>query len=182
MVVLHKVQVTWSGTKGLPGVSTFYCQDAVDNVITSLDVFYKTFQNNIPTGVTITYPSSGLDIDSVTGQAVGSWKGVGTPAPVACNGAGGFAAPVGAVINWHTGAYVSGRELRGKTFMVPLIGSQFDDGTLLNLSKSEFQGAADALIFNAPTLGVWSRKTGTFRTVSTASIPDKAVVLRSRRD
>lgn len=182
MVTLQKIQVTWTGKKGLPGVNTFYSEGAWDNVITALDLFYKTCQNNIPAGVVITYPSSGLEVDAATGQAVGSWVGTGTPAPVTCTGAGGWAAPIGAVVNWHTGSYVAGRELRGKTFLVPLTGGMFDDGTMIDSFKGELQSAADALIFNAPTLRVLSKKTGVSRPVLTAKIPDMAAVLRSRRD
>jgi hypothetical protein len=101
---------------------------------------------------------------------------------MACTGAGSWSSPVGAVINWLSGSYVAGRQLRGKTFMVPLIGSQFDQGHLLAASKSEFQGSADALVLNAPLMRIWSRKTGIVRPVSTALVPSKAVVLRSRRD
>lgn len=182
MTTLNKIQVTWSGVKGLPGISTFYSENAVDGLLAALHGFYNDFANNIPSGVVISFPKSGLTIDSTSGQANGSWSTTNTTASITCTGAGSWASPVGCVVNWRTGSYVAGRELRGKTFMVPLIGSQFDQGHLLAASKSEFQASADALVLNGADMRIWSRKTGIVRTVTAATIPDKAVVLRSRRD
>lgn len=182
MTTLSKIQVTWDGVKGLPGVSTFYTEGGESNLRTALHQFFNDFANNVPSGVVWKFPSSGLTIDSTSGQAVGSWSDTTAVADIAATGAGAWSSPVGAMVNWLSGSYVAGRQIRGKTFMVPLISSQFANGALLPGSLSEFQGSADALVFNAPLMRIWSRKTGIVRPISKAVVPNKAVVLRSRRD
>ena len=126
-------------------------------------------------------------IESTTGVISGSWAGAAQPS-VSGTGVGAYTAPSGCVINWRTAGVVDGRRLRGRSFMVPLHGGAYDsDGTIsaaaltsLRTALATFQAAA------APVLQVWSRPLdgagGSNHTVTSADIPDKAAILRSRRD
>jgi hypothetical protein len=76
----------------------------------------------------------------------------------------------------------AGREIRGRTFVVPMATNAYDtDGTLAASTVSAFQTAANTVLTAAPTFRVWSRKGALAATCSSALAVDKAVVLRSRR-
>jgi hypothetical protein len=104
---------------------------------------------------------------------------------------GNFSGTTGAVITWRTGGVRNGRRVRGRTFLVPTSSILYDvDGTLNATSITDLQTAANALLAT-PTgglqMGVWSRPSGIgatdggFHPILSASVPDMAAVLRSRR-
>lgn len=182
MTVISQVRVAWTGLKGLPGVSTFYFDATTAIPLAGLRTLFDAGKATLPSPCVIQVPNSGLNIESTTGQPVSSWTS-GSSAAVNCTGLNGYAAPVGGIINWTTGVYVGGRQLRGKTFLVPLITSQYDgDGTLVAASKTLWENAAATFLAGAPSFVIWSRKNGTVSPVTASAVPDKAVVLRSRRD
>lgn len=104
-----------------------------------------------------------------------------------------YAAPAGAMIQWETGAVVRGRRLRGRTFLVPLASNAFQaDGTLSAATMDDLGDAAEVI---TRTTGaqflVWSRpvraaggaitEEGLSRRINSATIPDRAAILTSRR-
>lgn len=181
MTALNQVRIGWQGTAGMPGVSTFYSVGDPTFLVNKLQTFFEALKVRIPAGITITYPNVGNVIDSSTGLATGVWS-AGTTASTICSGTGTWAAPVGCVVNWRTGFYAGGRELRGKTFIVPLTSGQFEtNGTLADSGVTAIQTAANAVVGGGNPLHVWSRKAGANAPVTSATVPDRAIVLRSRR-
>jgi hypothetical protein len=182
MAVIHQIRVAWTGAIGTPGVSTFYCSGPAASMQASLVTFFTNEKSLIPAAYNITVPNTGTDIDTATGQPSGTWTG-GTATTIAGTGAGNYSAPSGACIIWHTGSYLNGRELRGKTFMVPLMATCYaTNGTLNDTDRAGMQSDANVLRGSAGTMVVWSRRAGAVATVSSATVADKAAVLRSRRD
>lgn len=204
MASLDRVRVKWVGTfTGQPGVSTFYFLDAAAH-LSHLKDLYGLILNYIPTDVTILVENAGETIESTTGDAVGSWTGTD---PGAAPGAdsGTYAAPLGALFQWNTDTYLSGRRLRGRTYIVPLGASAFDaDGNLDNGFLGVARGAAASqLALFAGDLVVWQRprpafpswtdkygrfhsavaaRGGGYAAATSSAMPDFAAVLRSRRD
>lgn len=182
MASLCKIQISWTGISTGPGVSTFYLDNTGTPDLTPFKTFFEAIKTSIPAAVTIKYPSSGLRIDSFTGAATGTWAAT-APADTVATGAGTYSAPVGAIINWRTGVYSAGRELRGKTFVVPLASVCFGGtGLLQGTTQTQLQNAAIALKNTAVTLVAFSKTHHDIAPVSTASVPLLAAVLRSRRD
>src|SRR5674476_946106 len=124
---------------------------------------------------------------------------MGAVGPATRTGGDNYAAPVGMCVDWNTGVVMDLHRLRGRTFVVPCSGAQFDvDGSPLSTAVSGLQSAGDALIAADGNLMVWHRpraakaadgsrpavtaRAGGYANVTTAHVPDKAVVLRSRRD
>jgi len=201
---LDRVRVAWTGTfTGQPGVSTFYFLDAVPN-LTHLKDLYGLIAASIPNDVTIAVEGSGETIESTTGEAVGSWSGT---APASLNGGSGaaYSAPVGAIFQWLTGTYFSGRQLKGRTYVVPLASTAFNlDGSLDSGFLATARGAATSqLAAFAGNLVVWQRprpatpawtdkygrthpaisaRGGGHAVVTSGTVPSFAAVLRSRRD
>lgn len=181
MGALNQVRVAWTGFSGGPGVSTFYFVAPAAPPLAALKTFFDGWKAFIKDSVTLTFPSSGLQYESSTGAAVGTWAAA-APAATACTGAAGYAALAGGITNWLTGSYLAGRQVRGKTFMVPLVSSSYDaDGTFLPGFLTPTRAAATAFVAAAPDFRIWSRKNLAAVAVTSANVPDKVMYLTSRR-
>ncbi len=186
MPTINRVIVDWTGFVGAPGVSVFY-RGAVFPDIADITAFFANLAGYFPGSVTIQLRPQGDTIDVATGVINGIWSGA-PQAAVSGSSTGDYASPVGAVVNWLTTAIVAGRHLRGKTFLVPLSGSAFDsDGSLDPTHLAGIKSAAaqyitdsggDALVYSKPRPGV----PGSESAIYAATVPDKAAILKSRRD
>lgn len=186
MATISKVPVALTGFLGGPGVNTFYILGEVDDLQPLRD-FYGSFVSELPNDVTVSFPTTGVTVDSVTGGLTGSWSAP-SETDVTGTDTAKFAAGVGTVIRWITATVLDGRILRGRTFIVPLAGDCFENNGLLTLSRQAiFQGAADTLVTAfAGALLVWHRPVdglaGAGIPALGAYVPRKPAVLRSRRD
>jgi hypothetical protein len=183
-MVMNRVRVVWSGLGGLPGLSTFYMDTATSDP-TAIRTFFDAIKTQFPSPLTWQVENSGDKVNEINGEIVGSWAG---PAQTVVSGisAAAYSAPSGAIVRWITGAVVDGRRPTGRTFLVPLLSSAYDSsGTLSSTAVTTIQGAATALV-SALALKVWHRpKAGTggqALVITSALVPDKAYVLRRRRD
>lgn len=199
MAPIHRVRTTWTGMTGGPGVSTMYCTD-ISPFRTALAAFWLNVYDYIPATTLLTVEATGDIIDGTSGELTGAWTD-GTPhlLPGAAPNAG-YSAASGAVVNWLTNTILDGKRLRGKTFMVPLAANAYGlDGTLLDAVVTDLrQGAATFVTAVANNFVVWrpnrvasdgdathppvTERAGGFGPVVLSTIPDKAAVLRSRRD
>lgn len=192
MASINRVRVSYSGLQGGNGVSTFYCQDAA-TFLAPLLAMYASLADKMPDLLSITVEQSGDVLDNITGDLTGTWDATGG-GPVNPTGNGPYSAPTGCCINWLTSVVVDGARLRGKTFLVPLVGGAFDvDGSISVLTLSALQSAANNFVTaTAGNFVVWHRprpdthplgqRDGTSSAVTSAVIRDKAAILRSRRD
>jgi hypothetical protein len=165
----------------------------------SIHDFWDTFKALLPVDVHIVVDPSGDTIEDTTGDLVGSWAGdpqdeiVGTDTTP-------YAAPVGAMVNWTTGTVLDGHRLRGKSYIVPITGQQFqNDGSLGATALTLLGGAAtEFVIEQSASFVIWHRprdakaadgsrpavtaRAGGHAVVTGNRVPDFAAVLRSRRD
>lgn len=193
MVDLYKMQVTWSGTTGLPGTTTLY--SLAIPPVSGVKAMFTSLKAYFPAGLTWTIPASGDVIDETTGILTGAWSS-GSALSEVSSGSTAYAGGVGCVIRWTTTTIVEGRRLRGRTFMVPMIVGSYDtDGSLTAGMVGFVQTAATALVTAySSNLVVWSRpkkdpddpetiiRPGSHGIVTGAQAIDKVAVLRSRRD
>lgn len=203
MAALQRLRCTWTGFAGAPGISTFYSLDASQQK-TSLVALFEAVKGSLPADVTINVAGSGDVLDDATGLITSSWT---SGVDIAKQGTdpGAYSAPAGYEIVWTTSGIVNGHRVRGRTFMVPCAASMFDvDGTLL-LSNAEFvrsgvtsfygSEATNTRIWSRPRLafGAWTDQRGKVHkaqaardgssfAITSGVVPDKSVVLRSRRD
>jgi len=186
MATIERIRCQWSGFTGSPGLSTFYCTDAI-TLLPQVRTFFQAFTAFLPPAVVISFEPFGARIESTTGVLTGAWSTGVTPATVQGSSAASYSAPAGMMVNWLTTAVVNGRFLRGKTFLVPAAAAALD-GTPATAAVSALQAAAVALNGAGGNLLVWHRPTteaptsGAAFAVSSVQVPDKIVVLRSRRD
>lgn len=198
MATLQRVRVSMTGFPGAPGVMTFACSD-VNTFIPALNTWLGSMAQWIPADVTLAVESSGDVFDSFTGEISATWN-VGTQPPVTGTALGIYAAPVGFVAEWLTSVHLSGRRLRGRTFVVPAAAAIFDlTGNIGQGTLDSIRAASAALVVNsAGSFQIWQRprlaraavgtlpalpaRSGGNGVVTSSRVPDLAAVLRSRRD
>jgi hypothetical protein len=139
-------------------------------------------------GVTMQVRSAVKVIDWTTGTLVGMVSGTGVTAVLGST-SGAILTAEGPLVQWFTSTIVNGRILRGRTFIVPGgAGDLTPAGIISGGMVTALQGDATTLLgTSAVTLSVWHRPTaggagGTVGAVTSANVPTKVAVLRSRRD
>jgi hypothetical protein len=187
MTSILKVQAIWTGFIGAPGYTTHYFDGAALTIPAQMRVFFDAIKATLPPVVVVAPQNSGMIIEDSTGEAVGIWSQAAA-ATVTGTGSGAYSAPSGAVVDWKTDDFVNGRHVQGRSFLVPLSGGAFQtDGTILGTQLTILQNAAAAYVAGAGgLLLVWHRPVdgagGSSHAVTSALVPDKSCVLRSRRD
>lgn len=185
MATIRRCEVLWTGLVGLPGVSVFYAPSGTDPS-GSLSTFFNAIKAQFPTGLSWGIPHEGDELNDATGELTGSWSGAGG-STVTATGDSHFAAGCGAYVNWSTGAIVSGRRLRGRTFLAPIKSQAYDtSGTIDNAVISAMLTPAQALAASGD-ITIWHRPDPVSHTGGSSSlaldctIPDQVTSLRTRR-
>lgn len=184
-MAMRKVPVAWQTGIGGTGVSIFYGTFGSDLTV-PLGTFFNAVKTNFPGAVTWDIPAAGDVIDETTGLITGAWTG-GTAATIVATGAGAYVGGTGAFIRWQTAGIVAGRRVKGRTFMAPMITTNFDaQGTILAGAVTSLQSAATTLA-GTGILTIWHRPStpggsdGSQHPVVAATVPDKVTSLRTRR-
>jgi hypothetical protein len=209
-MVMNRHRIVWSNFPGAPGYTNFYTGSSIIDstpfktfMAAALNLGAGASQEQLPAGCTLTYPSSGDQIDESTGKITGAWSGTAPSPSTSLATSANFAGGAGAQVQWLSSLIVNGRRVQGKTFLVPMIPLAFDtQGSLNTTTQSRIQAAATALIVAlAGELKVWSRpfvpdpatnppvgspghktpRAGSNAQVISSRVPDIAVSLRSRR-
>lgn len=188
MAEIMRMRVGWSGWNGGPGVSTFYASGTDPApLLKGIDTFFANLTTYVPSGIIFTVYGGGDIIESTTGVLTGQWQHQADVTHT-CSGNGNYAAAAGCQIRWNTSTIHSGRRLAGRTFLVPLTSANFDGTGQVNASTSTSltTGANQLISDSLNSLVVWGRPKGgaggLAGEVTTANVPRKDVVLRSRRD
>lgn len=187
---LNRVVVSWAGPQIAGAAQTvlhFQASDSAAPNVAGLVTAFTTLAPAIPTGVTITVPGTGDQIEDTTGILEDVWTAPGG-STISCSGSASAAAGVGACVGWITGGIVAGRRLRGRTFVVPLTSTAYDTtGTITTPALGTITDFANQIIA-AGGFGVWHRPTapgaadGNSYGVLSARIRDKVAYLGTRRD
>lgn len=185
MATIRRIRVLWGGIPGMPGYSLFYASAAAD-ATADLVTYFNAIKARFPSGLSWTVPPTGDTLDDATGTLNGSWSGAGAGI-VTSTGTGAYAAGVGAYSAWVTNAIVGGRRLRGRTFLAPLLGTNYDNtGTIDPTQLTTFATATSTLAATGK-LVVWHRPSGPGASNGSSSlitagvVPDVVTSLRSRR-
>jgi len=188
MAIMDRYRVGWSGaavTGG--GVSTFYFDSAEPGAITSVWAFIDGIKSLFPSSVSWHFPNVGDQVDSATGDIVGTWN-AGTEATLTGgSGSPDYAKGVGARVVWNTTGRRNNRLVRGSTFLLPLAVTSYEgDGTISAASLATLRAKATLYVTN--TVGaalIWSKPqggaNGAAHQVVSGTVPDAVTWLRSRR-
>jgi hypothetical protein len=193
---VYRMTMTWTGFTGSPGYTNLYFINpeeptlAIRNTTAGrVRTWFEAIKTTLPSTVQIAYPSEMEQITTETGVLMSTMP-IDALANTVGTLVGTFASPVGACVNWSTSLIVNGRKLRGRTFLVPMGSAAFQtDGTLKDTDRTAIVTASNTLASYQDNLvlGIWHRPSlggadGVAAQVASASVKDKAAVLRSRRD
>jgi hypothetical protein len=184
----EEITAHWNGTGGGTGYTRLryaggLSPAGVTAAYTSMRSFLSSFTAYLPNAVTISFEGLAQLFDDA-GHLTQEIS-VTPPSQVVGTGGTSWASPVGAIVSWETGVFnARGHRVRGRTYLVPLASNAYDaQGTLQGATITAIAGGANPL---ATSLVVVSRNDAGAVTavtpVSAATIPDKACILRSRRD
>lgn len=179
----------WTVPGGGTGYSVFNFQNAGDSteaqaIADDVHDFFDAFEGNVPNDVQFSFDSE-VTVHDLDGTLTSVFA-VTPGAPITGAWTGGFARAQGLRIDWQTGHIVEGRRLTGRTYIVPVANTMFDDnGALTPAAVTAWTGYGqdfiDATGANSP-LVVWSRTHNIAWAADTASVPANGAILRSRRD
>ena len=183
--LIRKVIVHWNNTPALNAVNVWYTFDSGGNWLPDLRTWYNSFSSYIPSGITITFPTVGEVLDDSDGSVANTWS-ESAVSTVTGTAGGAYASGTGACFVWNTGIFLTRRQLRGRTFMVPLAGMVDTDGSLsTGFASAVNTSTATFLAATVGKLSVWHRPVGfaggTARLVDGYSLHDRPAFLNSRR-
>lgn len=186
MTDIIRMRLAWSGPGG-SALSTFYFTEtggtSGDDAAAAVEAFVEDIKGVVANDWTASLTGVQAVIDDATGTLVGT-VGIGggfttggdnsnEKSPLATQG----------LIQWGTGTVVSGRILRGRTFIPGVTDAVNDEGKPTSGYITDINAAAAALIADSSSvLRVWSREHGTSAVVTAGSCWNQFAVLRSRRD
>jgi hypothetical protein len=203
MAAIYQVVWEWNGSPGLPGFTNLFFDATADSptdalaAATKSRLLFSGVAGSIPSTVTLSLRADVRVLSDSDGSLLNIYTVVG-PANITGGAAAAYASPVGACVDWVTTTVHGTRRMQGRTFLVPLTGSVFDGtGSLTPAFITSLGTAAEAMrTGTGPAFGVWGRprladpghvppitaRAGLWGPAVSSRIPDKAVVLTSRRD
>lgn len=193
---LQRYRVSLANWPGAPGVMTFYLGSGVTD-FTPIRTFCNSLTGVMPNGLSFSFPTTVDVFNEANGQLTGSLPATTLATVSSSVTAAAYSGTSGALVRWNTGLIQAGKRVAGRTYVVPLAGSNYDtNGSLSTTCIGLIQGAANTLLTSLTDgLKVWSRpvtadatktppvvgRAGAIATVISAAVPDLAVVMRSRR-
>jgi hypothetical protein len=188
VAVMNRVRTVWTGVAGVPYYTTHYFTDdatltTAQDAVSAVNTLWTNLASIIYNGLTWTVDGAVARINAADGALVGQWgaagaTGVGTDAgellPRQAQGG----------VRLDTGAVVSGRLLRGRTFVPGACETRngptgVPTAAYIASLSTNFQ----ALVADAGNeLLVWSRTHGVANPVTTTTAQGKWFTLNSRRD
>lgn len=195
MTELLRYRVNWGGPSGGQGLTTLHIARSdlgtftvtnANNVHTRVRLFFENTSEWLPNDIRLTFPADSDIISAETGDLERTVTASSPAAQIDGALTGNWQNGVGTRVVWATGVVVLGRRRKGFTYLVPY-GSIFDtDGTLNSTAASDITTNASSLISGLQTdsmnLVVYSELRHQFSSVIGASLTDKPVILRTRRD
>jgi hypothetical protein len=191
MPEIGRIITQLSGFTGGPGYSTHhffgdpYSNSTAQDNVEDVAAFWNAVADRLATGTTFSVQPDVHVLEEATGDLI---RVESTLPPVQNIFAGGaaYSAGVGCVATWNTAGVHLGKQLRGRTFIVPLAGDQYDTtGTIGSIGLSDIRTAVAALAAVA-NFGVYGRPVdgagGDWAACTGGTVRDHVAWLSSRRD
>jgi len=163
-------------------VNTFHCDQGTGSTFgAALQAFYTAIKGESISALTWTFDGTVPVIDVATGNITGmtsqpSWS-------VVCSGGVSMLSPASqGLVQWRTGNYSNGRELRGRTFLPAVPSTRNTNGAPSSTYLTNVGTAATALESTAMVIYSTAHRAIADVAVGGAGVWEKWAVLRSRRD
>lgn len=189
-----RIRTIMTGGAGGPYLSVMHFDGetplAAQDAATAARTFWDGVKAVIYTGLSVQVDTVALQVVEETGTIVAAYP---VTAAVVAGGGTGEALPYATqgLLRWRTGAYVNGREVRGRTFVPRPSEADNTSGFPAAAYATVLQNAGNALIASASAnFGVWKKPPlpvppgvpGQFIPVTAAQVWSNWSVLKSRRD
>lgn len=200
MADVHRITAIWQGFQGAPGYTKFSFMGLTDSAsltsaATAIRTFFEAIKTQLPNASTVQVQQTAQVYDMANGLLLREETIVSPPTATVGTAAGGtlYSGGVGVYVTWLTSAVYNGHKVRGRSYLVPLVLGGAADGTLGTGTQTLVQTAANGLVTGqAGKFAIWSKTFteppkpvqigGGLSTVTSANVPDKTGILRSRRD
>lgn len=197
MTNISRMRVALTGFIGGPGVCTFYSTDPSSTYPQLVDL-WGSLSARMPSTVSISVEATGDVIDPATGVLVDSWSHAAAAGFAGADPAV-YPAPAGACLTWICSDIFDGKRLKGRTYVVPMGGGAYQaDGTINPANLTALRSAASdyvtactgfAVVWHRPRVArdadgsrpAVTARAGSFGIITSSTVHDQAVVLRSRR-
>lgn len=181
-----RVRTVLNGIQGAPYLSTMYFGNSgslanAQNANLAVGTFWGAIDNLL--GNTMTWSTQAqVEELNLAGNIIAAY-GV-TPQTGTGSLTGTFEAPVlQGVIQWRTGVYAGGREVRGRTFVPCHLTGNNNGGVPSTAYKNGLNAAAATIIADVNAdLVIWSKTKALSSSVLSGNTWGQWAVLRSRRD
>lgn len=121
-------------------------------------------------------------VDESTGQTIGTTT-VTTASVAGTAGAVQVPQPSMVLVRWRTGAFVNGREIRGRTFLPGLSSAEVTSGGEVSANTiTDVNNSVTFILADTPDLAVYSPSYATASAVTSGSCWNEFAVMRSRRE
>lgn len=177
-----RVRLNWTGPSSGFSVMHFDgtlsgAQDAAD----AAALWWDEVNDRFPTTQAMRVDPEVAEISLGTGQTIGTTS-VTTAAIAGTTGSTQVPQASMVLMRWRTGAFVNGREIRGRTFIPGLsLGELTAGGELRQQALDDFNAATSILTGATPAFGVYSPRTAGFAEVASGDAWVELAVMRSRR-
>ena len=183
---LWRVRTALSGGSGSAQVSTMFFDQAAgltaQGAANAVHAFWVTVADNMSSSYTAQVELAVEDIDIATGKPTGV-TAVTAGLVTGTQSADPLPWATQALVSWRSGTFVSGREVRGRTFIPGMVETLNSSGVPSGSIFASINGAASTLAGDSnSSLCIYSRKKAAVGIVTSGSMWTKWAVLRSRRD
>lgn len=179
-----RVTTQWVAFQGAPYYSTMFFDGSLSteaqNAVTAVAQFWTTIADRINSDTDATVLGEVQVVDPATGETTAQYDvgneavastAANTPLPWSTQG----------LVQWRTGVFLGGRQVRGRTFIPTPTEQDNDIGRPGTAYKADVDAAALTLVTGSG-LVVWSRAHGQAVEVSSGACWDQWAYLGSRRD
>lgn len=185
MAQFYRAQIVSTGVQGSPYVTTLnflLAGSTPAGISTAIQGLISGFATLVHQDLIMDWDGSLEIVESTDGQITGVTSA--TPRSAQGTLAGDMLPPATqGLLQWRTGVFQAGREVRGKTFVPALTEAAALGGQVAATTQTGLQNLITAMIAatNAE-LAIYSRKNGSIVPVNAGTVWNQFAVLRSRRD
>lgn len=191
MAEIGRIITQLNGFTGAPGYSSMhffgdpYSNATAESNADDVSLFWNSIADRMATGFTFSVQPDVHVLDETTGGLI-RVESTSPNAQSTFAGSAAYSAGVGAVATWNTAGVHLGKQLRGRTFIVPLAGDQYDTtGTIGSIGLTDLRAAVTVLAAVA-NFGVYGRPVagagGDWAACTGGTVRDHVAWLSSRRD
>lgn len=182
-MAVEQMRIRWGGLGHSPKYSilNYGLSNDQDLNAEAFNDFLTTIKFAFAGGMTWTFEKEIRVLSEADGHLIELQELANPPSGAQTGGTQQLADATQMLLQWRTGVIVSGRQLRGRTFLPGIAQSEIANGNVRESSRTAVQDALATLIGTGHAPAVWSRKHGTVAEAVSADVWNEFAVQRRRR-